>query len=77
MSGELIAFYQAGYGVAAFGVGPLRDLTGGSFGIVYFFGSLVAAAMLMMAVAAVLAVARYRCNSTIFVDLIDEQIMNF
>jgi MFS transporter, FHS family, glucose/mannose:H+ symporter len=53
MSGTLIAFYQAGYGVAAFGAGPLRDLTGGSFGTVYFFGSLVAAAILMMAVAAV------------------------
>ena len=48
-----MAFYQAGYGVAAFGVGPLRDLTGGSLEIVYFFGSLVAAAMLIMAVAAV------------------------
>src|SRR5580765_8210519 len=27
-SGELIAFYQAGYGVAAFGVGPLREIAG-------------------------------------------------
>jgi len=26
MSGELIAFYQLGYGVAAFGTGPLRNL---------------------------------------------------
>ncbi len=53
MSGELIAFYQAGYGVAAFGVGPLRDFTGGSFGIIYFVGSLVAAALLIIALAAV------------------------
>lgn len=53
MSGALIAFYQAGYGVAAFGAGPLRDLTGGTFEIIYFFGSLVAATMLIMAVAAV------------------------
>ena len=35
MSGELVAFYQAGYGVAAFGVGPLRDLTGRPLGSIY------------------------------------------
>jgi FHS family glucose/mannose:H+ symporter-like MFS transporter len=52
MSGELIAFYQAGYGVAAFGAGPLRDLTGGPFGIIYFFGSLAAVALLIVALAA-------------------------
>jgi FHS family glucose/mannose:H+ symporter-like MFS transporter len=53
MSGELIAFYQVGYGVAAFGVGPLRDFTGGSFGSIYLSGSLVAAALLIIAIAAV------------------------
>ncbi len=52
MSGQLIAFYQAGYGVAAFGAGPLRELTGGPFGIIYFFGSLVAVALLITALAA-------------------------
>jgi len=51
MSGELVAFYQAGYGVAAFGVGPLRDLTGRPLGMIYTAGTLVAAAMLMAAVA--------------------------
>jgi FHS family glucose/mannose:H+ symporter-like MFS transporter len=56
MSGELIAFYQAGYGVAAFGVGALRDFTGGSFGFIYFCGSLVAAALLIVALAAVVRV---------------------
>ncbi len=53
MSGELIAFYQAGYGVAAFGVGPLRNFTGGSLEIIYFLGSLIAAALLVIALAAV------------------------
>jgi fucose permease len=53
MSGELVAFYQAGYGVAAFGVGPLRDLTGAALGSIYMFGSLVAAAMLIVALAVV------------------------
>jgi fucose permease len=53
MSGELVAFYQAGYGVAAFGVGPLRDLTGRPLGIIYTVGTLVAAAMLMAALAVV------------------------
>jgi MFS transporter, FHS family, glucose/mannose:H+ symporter len=51
MSGELVAFYQAGYGVAAFGVGPLRDLTGRPLGMIYTVGTLVAAAMLMAALA--------------------------
>jgi fucose permease len=41
-SGELVAFYQAGYGVAAFGVGPLRDLAGLSFHAVYSWGSVLA-----------------------------------
>jgi len=53
MSGELVAFYQAGYGVAAFGVGPLRDFGGLSFHIIYSLGSLVAAAMLIVALAVV------------------------
>jgi fucose permease len=51
MSGDLVAFYQAGYGVAAFGVGPLRDLTGRPLGMVYTVGTLVAAAMLVAALA--------------------------
>jgi fucose permease len=53
MSGDLVAFYQAGYGVAAFGVGPLRDFGGLSFHIIYSLGSLVAAAMLIVALAVV------------------------
>jgi hypothetical protein len=55
MSGEIVAFYQAGYGVAAFGVGPLRDFAGFPFHTIYSFGSLVAAAMLA---AALVVVAR-------------------
>jgi MFS family permease len=51
MSGELVAFYQAGYGVAAFAVGPLRDLTGRPLGMIYTVGTLVAGAMLMAALA--------------------------
>jgi MFS family permease len=53
MSGELVAFYQAGYGVAAFGVGPLRDFAGFPFSTIYSIGSLVAAAMLAVALAVV------------------------
>jgi fucose permease len=53
MSGEIVAFYQAGYGVAAFGVGPLRDFAGLPFATVYSFGSLVAGAMLIVALAVV------------------------
>lgn len=51
MSGGMVAFYQAGYGVAAFGVGPLRDFTGLSFQTIYSFGSLVAGAILVVSLA--------------------------
>jgi hypothetical protein len=60
VSGELVAFYQAGYGVAAFGVGPLRDLTGRPLGTIYTVGTLVAAAMLMAALAVVVRGAKAR-----------------
>jgi MFS transporter, FHS family, glucose/mannose:H+ symporter len=48
-SGELVAFYQAGYGVAAFGVGPLADLAGLSFHTIYSWGSVIAVAMFAVA----------------------------
>jgi len=41
ISGELIAFYQVGYGIAAFGVGPLRELGGVDYSTVFSVGSLV------------------------------------
>jgi fucose permease len=49
MSGGMVAFYQAGYGVAAFGVGPLRDFAGLSFRTIYSLGSVVAALMFVVA----------------------------
>jgi fucose permease len=48
MSGELIAFYQLGYGVAAFGTGPLRSFAGLPFSSLYSYGSAVAAVMGML-----------------------------
>jgi hypothetical protein len=56
MSGGLVAFYQAGYGIAAFGVGPLREVAGLPFRTIYSLGSVVAAAM--FAVALGVAIAR-------------------
>jgi hypothetical protein len=53
MSGELVAFYQAGYGMAAFGVGPLRELAGLSFRTIYAMGSVIAAGMLFIALAVI------------------------
>ena len=44
-SGELIAFYQIGYGVAAFGVGPLRELGGVDYSTAFSLGSLVSLAL--------------------------------
>jgi MFS transporter, FHS family, glucose/mannose:H+ symporter len=49
MSGELIAFYQLGYGVAAFGMAPLRELTGLPFSSMYSYGSVAAACMVILA----------------------------
>jgi MFS transporter, FHS family, glucose/mannose:H+ symporter len=42
MAGAMIAFYQLGYGVAAFGTGPLRDSIGLSFSTIFSAGSIVA-----------------------------------
>jgi MFS transporter, FHS family, glucose/mannose:H+ symporter len=49
MAGELIAFYQLGYGVAAFGIGPLRDLIGLPFSTIFAAGSIVAAPLAVIA----------------------------
>lgn len=50
MSGALIAFYQVGYGVAAFGVGPLRQFGGLPYSTVISLGSLIAIALCATAV---------------------------
>jgi MFS transporter, FHS family, glucose/mannose:H+ symporter len=49
MAGGLIAFYQLGYGVAAFGIGPLQGLLGVSFSTVFAAGTLVAAPIIFIA----------------------------
>jgi fucose permease len=53
LSGELVAFYQVGYGIAAFGVGSLPGVIGVPFRVVYSLGSLVAGVMLIMALTVV------------------------
>lgn len=53
VSGELVAFYQIGFGVAAFGVGPSHESAGVSFHDIYSFGSAIAAAMFGVAIAVV------------------------
>jgi MFS transporter, FHS family, glucose/mannose:H+ symporter len=50
-SGVLVAFYQAGYGVAAFGVGPLREWAGLPFHTIYSRGSVIGVAMFCVAFA--------------------------
>ena len=55
MAGELIAFYQIGYGVAALGIGPLRDLTGLPFSAMFAGGGLIAA---LLAATAFLVIRR-------------------
>lgn len=49
MAGKLIAFYQLGYGVAAFGTGPLRDLIGLQFSTIFAAGSIVAVPLVVIA----------------------------
>lgn len=48
-SGVLIAFYQVGYGIAAFGVGPLRQAAGWPFSTVFAIGGIVALALAAVA----------------------------
>jgi fucose permease len=50
MSGELIAFYQLGYGVAAFGTGPLTNLGGLSFATIFAGASALAIGMGILAI---------------------------
>jgi len=49
MAGGLIAFYQLGYGVAAFGIGPLQGLFGLSFSTIFAASSVVAAPIIIIA----------------------------
>jgi len=48
MAGAMIAFYQLGYGVAAFGTGPLRDSIGLSFSAIFSAGSIVALPLIVV-----------------------------
>ena len=49
IAGELIAFYQLGYGVAAFGIGPLHDPLGLTFSTIFAAGTLVALPLVAIA----------------------------
>jgi FHS family glucose/mannose:H+ symporter-like MFS transporter len=49
VSGELIAFYQVGYGIAAFGTGLLLNTTGIPLSTIYVGACLVAGAMIVLA----------------------------
>lgn len=51
VAGGLIAFYQVGYGVAAFGVGPLQEYAGLGLGTVFGIMALAALAMAALAFA--------------------------
>jgi predicted MFS family arabinose efflux permease len=50
VAGYLIAFYQVGYGLAAFGVGPLEQHAGLSMRAIFGAASVVALAMAALAV---------------------------
>jgi fucose permease len=47
MAGGVIAFYQLGYGIAAFGVGPLAD-SGVSLSAIFGFTAIIAGAMALL-----------------------------
>ena len=49
MAGGLIAFYQLGYGVAAFGIGPLHGPVGLALATIFAAGSLVAVPLVLIA----------------------------
>jgi predicted MFS family arabinose efflux permease len=58
MSGLLLAVYQVGYGVAAFGVGPIRERAGIGYSVVFALGSIVALGLALVALLLVRAPAR-------------------
>ena len=58
MSGLLLAVYQVGYGVAAFGVGPIREHAGISYSTVFALGSIVALTLAFAALLLIRAPAR-------------------
>ena len=45
VAGSLIAFYQIGYGIAAFGVGPLQNWAGWSLPAIYSGTALIGLCM--------------------------------
>jgi hypothetical protein len=47
MAGGVIAFYELGYGIAAFGVGPLQD-AGVSLSRIFGFAAIIAAIMALL-----------------------------
>jgi hypothetical protein len=47
MAGGVIAFYQLGYGIAVFGVGPLTD-SGVSLSRIFGFTAIIAAMMALL-----------------------------
>jgi len=51
MSGALIAFYQVGYGIAAFGAGSLHQHAGMTYSGMFSVGSVVAALLAALALA--------------------------
>jgi len=64
IAGELIAFYQLGYGIAAFGIGPLRDWAGLPFHTIFAAGGIVAALVAVFALLVVRTHANFRPSSS-------------
>jgi len=61
VAGLLIAIYQVGYGIAAFGVGPLRDIVGLDYSTVFALGGVVAVGL---AAIAFLVASRHRSTAS-------------
>ena len=59
MTGDVMAFYQLGYGIAAFGAGPLQK-AGVSLSAIFGGTAFVAAAMAVLSFAVVRSLARSR-----------------
>src|SRR6185295_14493128 len=53
VAGGMIAFYQIGYGIGAFGVGPLQNWAGLDLNVIYGSTALVALVMSLLAFAVV------------------------
>ncbi len=72
VAGGLIAFYQIGYGIAAFGVGPLQSRAGLDLSAIYGGTAVVALAMAVLSFVVTQKIARDGLNFNSTINIINQ-----